>query len=116
MFTGLEYKYECETSRKSLVLESDGSQIRQTLTSVEWLPAEAIRNVFLLSAILQTAVVMSLIGWLLSSNSMGFQAKAIFVVLCIAMVLAIYWLSKFVLWYEISRHLKPRKFGDLFAT
>jgi hypothetical protein len=116
MNSGLSYKHEFETACKSLALESDGEQVRRTMIAVEWVLAGAINGVFLLSAMVQTAVIMISLGWLFNINSMDWQVKAIFFAIGVAMLLSIYWISKFVLWHEISRHLTPRRFGDLLLN
>lgn len=116
MFNGKSYKQEFDDACETLAFERDPAQIRRTLVSVEWVLAEAIRGVFFLQALLQTFVTMVAIGWLLSINSMDWQLEAIFYAVGLAMFLSIYWLSKFALWHEISRHLKPRRFGDPFST
>ena len=116
MFNGHSYKQEFDDACETLAFERDPAQIRRTLISVEWVLEEAIRGVFFLQALLQTVATMAAIGWLFSINTMDWQVTAIFYAVGLAVFLSNYWLSKFALWYEISRHLKPRRFGDLFST
>lgn len=116
MFNGQSYKQEFDDACETLAFERDPAQIRRTLIGVEWVLAEAITGVFIIQALSQTLATMVAIGWLLSVNSMDWQLETIFYAFGFAMFLSIYWFSKFVLWYEISRHLKPRRFGDLFST
>jgi hypothetical protein len=112
MFDGRDYRQTFDEACIELALSSDPDEIRSRLIDIEWVLEEALRSAFFVQAALLSVIVLLPIWALFDVGSAEWPIKA----LCFAALLVFgtltYWLSKFALWYEISRHLKSRRFGD----
>ena len=111
LFDGRDYNQQFNEACSDLAHESDEDTIRATLCGIEWVLAEAIRGTLFLTAVLQAGLVALPISWAFNVRDMDWIGKALLSVLFIGYAALSYWLSRFIFWHEISRHVKPRRFG-----
>ena len=112
MFNGRDYKFSFDEACEDLPFIKDSTEIRNRLTSIEWVLEEAIRGAFHLQSLLLSTLLIFPIGYFLSIGSANRQEQILFIALFVAVGVLNYWLSKFAFWYEISRHLGNRRFGE----
>jgi hypothetical protein len=111
VFSGFEYNKEFEEACEELATERDPQQVRRRLMSVEWVLWEAIRGVFLqISSMVAALIVLPLLYLISPRNSWvtGIGVILSFLVLSTS----VYWVCRAVFHYEISRHVRPRTFGE----
>jgi hypothetical protein len=112
LFDGRDYNQQFNEACSTLAFEQDEDEIREKLCSIEWVLAEAIRGAFLVAAILQSGLLLLPIGWVLDVRNMDWTAQAIFFALLVSYATVSYWISRFAFWHEVSRHVRPRRFGQ----
>ena len=115
MFDGRVYQQVYEEACTELKYASEVEEIRGIMERVEWTLNEAIVGVFIARAVLSGGVAGILVSWILDLQSADWVAQSIFLVAMFGFIVASYWLSRFVFWFEISRHVRPRLFGDPFG-
>lgn len=111
MFSGFEYNKEFEEACEELATERDPQQVRRRLMSIEWVLWEAIRGVFLqISCMVAAFIVLPLLYLISHGNSwvIGIGGILSFIVLGTL----VYGICRAVFHYEISRHVRPRTFGE----
>jgi ABC-type antimicrobial peptide transport system permease subunit len=113
MFDGRDYKVQFDETCDDLVRMSDRDSIRRTLIGIEWVLEESIRGVFVILAFALSLIIFIPLGYLFKIRTLSWIEQGIFCLLAIVTGLLVYWLAKFIFWYEVSRHLKPRNFGEL---
>ncbi len=111
MFGGRDYVYEFERVSADLVGEEDPDVVKSRLASLEWVLAEAFKAVLFYISIHVVLVPVMLIGFFAGLKDASWTFKFIILGLAVLAIALVYGLSRFILWYEISRHVRPRRFG-----
>ena len=113
-FDGRDYQLQFEEACKELRHTDEDMETRSSLEGIEWVLWEAIRGVFLYAAIIPPLLILILLeySFKLSEEMGSFMSLAFWLAFIISIALAIYWFLRFLFWYEISRYVKGRKFGD----
>jgi hypothetical protein len=115
MFNGYDYHHAFEEARDELAGSiHDRDQVLGKLVRVEWTLWEAMRG-----AMIQTGSIAGLLvsapiihfAWLTGNSS--WTAAALFLPLWLTVTTGLYWVFKFVVHFEIARHVKGRRFGHL---
>lgn len=109
--TGLDYNQAFEEACEELPNVRDQDEVRSRLLNLEWILWEAIRGVFFLSSLVSGFLIAWLISSLLPEDINSFIKGAIFLIFVVLLTLPGYWLLRLMLWHQISRHIKGRKFG-----
>lgn len=112
MFDGRDYKVEFDSACEALAKTNDKVEIGRILLGVEWVLEEAFRGALVIFACSLSVLVFLPISLLFDIRTMSWTEQSVYSAFIIAFGVGVYWLGKFVIWYEISRHLKPRKFGE----
>ncbi len=110
MFAGPDYDKEFDDACRDIALERDPELVRGRLLKVEWVLWEAIRGVFIQIASIISALIVLPFFYLLGSLGnlvLGVGAVLAFLVLSTSF----YWICRAIFHYEISRHLRSRRFG-----
>ncbi len=113
MFDGRDYAYEFESVSADLVGEADLDVVKARLASLEWVLAEAFKAVLFYISIFVVLVPVLLIGFFAGVKDASWTSQFIIFGLAALAIALVYGLSRFILWYEIGRHVRPRRFGGL---
>jgi hypothetical protein len=110
-FTGHDYHLAFEEACAKLPFERDPDAVRSELEGIEWILWEAIRGVFFYVAVLTGGLIVLPVLYLLNSE------KSLIPVLIATLVMLIiatgvYWLCRLVFRFEITAHVKGRRFGS----
>ena len=111
-FDGRDYHRQWKEAISELQYTRDAEEIDGALRHIEWILWEAIRGVFFYFSVFIAGVSVSVPVWLIGMNDTNWIVKTIIVALAIIIALLSYWFLRFLFWYEISRHVKDRKFGN----
>jgi hypothetical protein len=110
VFSGLEYNKEFEQACEELVTERDPLQVRRRLMNVEWILWEAIRSVFLqVGSVVAAAIILPILY--LNPFGRGWIIGAVAIVAFLLISFSVYWVCRAIFHYEISRHIRSRRFG-----
>ena len=111
MFSGVEYNNDFEEACQDLAVERDPRQVRQRLMNIEWVLWDAIKGVFIqISSILACLIVLPLTYLMSPDRSWVVAIGGLLTFLILGTL--IYWVCRIVFYFEISRHVRPRSFGQ----
>ncbi len=115
MFTGRDYHHAFEEARDELAGRLlDRDEVLGKLVGLEWTLWEAMRGAMLLTGSIAGLIVTVPISYLVSqSGNSGWPIMALLFALWLAIAVGLYWIFRFVVYVEITRHVKGRRFGDL---
>ncbi len=112
-FDGRDYHQAFEDARAELVYETDPDVISGKLEHVEWVLCEAIRSVFFWFSLALGGLIGLPVGYILRQNDQLFLAAIVSCVLLTVVATAAYWMLRLFFYFEVSRHIQGRTFGDL---
>ncbi len=110
-FDGRDYYQRFEEACVKLVCADNEDEVRSELEQIEWTLWEAIRDVFLFAAVIPSGFLVLMVAQILKDSVFGWWLFVMLLLVFILLTISIYWLLRFLFWYQISRHVKDRKFG-----
>lgn len=115
MFDGRDYNSAFEEARDKLAdCTLDRDEVLGHLVGIEWTLWEAIRGAMIMTgniAALFAIAPIAFFAW--QSGQQGWIAGSVCIALWLTVSIGLYWIFKFVAFFEITRHVKGRKFGTI---
>jgi hypothetical protein len=111
MFDGRDYHRAFEKAIDNLtgkVLDRDDTLGQ--LVSLEWTLWEAIRGPVIVTRNMMAMIIIIPAAYLFRDS--GWVGGVVLVVAYFVLIVGLYWLFRFAAYWEISRHVKGRRFGD----
>lgn len=114
MFDGRDYHQTFEEARDELAGKTmDRDDVLGQLVSIESTLWEAVQGAMIVTGNIAALILVAPIAYLTwQSDNSGWIASALCVALWLTVTFGLYWIFKFVAYYEIGRHVKGRRFGD----
>ena len=115
MFDGRDYHQAFEEACDQLtgrVLYRN--EVLGQLVGIEWTLWEAVRGAMIVVSNIIALITIAPIAYAAwSTGNSSWIAWMIFVVLWSVVAFSIYWIFRLTAYYEIARHVKGRRFGDI---
>jgi hypothetical protein len=108
---GNDYRICFDRQCKLLVGATSEDSVRRRLLEIEWTLWRAIRTSLVGASIVWILLILFGLGFLLPRGNTAAWWLLFGFTLFVSFLS--YWISRFAIWYNISRHLRMRKFGDL---
>lgn len=115
MFDGRDYHQSFEKARDELagrVLDRD--EVLGQLIGVEWTLWEAIRGAMFVASCIAAFVLVAPIAYFSwRYGALGWIGSVAVVLAWLSVATGLYWLFRATFHYEVTRHVKGRRFGHL---
>jgi hypothetical protein len=115
MFDGRDYHQAFEEACDQLTGRVlDRNEVLGQLVGIEWTLWEAVRGAMIVVSNIITLIAIAPIAYVAwPTGNSSWIVGMIFVVLWGAVAFGIYWIFRLTAYYEIARHVKGRRFGDI---
>jgi len=115
MFDGRDYQESFQNALNELTSEGvDRDVVLGQLVGIEFTLWEAIRGAMILTGNIAALMIIAPVAYLAGQTSgERWVMGVVCVVAWLLITFALYWIFKFAVYYEIGRHVKGRRFGDL---
>lgn len=110
-FNGRDYHAAFEDACATLPFETDEGEVRDKLAGLEWILWEAVRGVFFYAAVFVGAAIVLPVQFALVERD-NWLLNAVFLIAMITIAFAAYWVFRLIFHFEVSIHVKGRKFGS----